>query len=442
MYDLARLAVIFPLFALCHAFTTFETNCTKPQETVNYVLGANIRSTFDILWTCLLTIIACTWSVQHLNIPEQREGRDPGFLGNIQWALKRSWTNTKWMLITVVAPEYLLIKNLGDLSLAKYTSPRLEELAVEDGVPWSLAHTLFADMGGFVIRSWASERMSRSKADPFDTANYFSTYSTPFHLTAFEILRLRDAGLLEHLPYLSEDELNDKSKGDSFVRVVAVAQILWMVTQIVVRGIRHIAISQLEIGVLAFASCAVLIYGVNWWKPKGVQTPMTILQYEGEIPASVIEVIGDAPKQNTFALAFPESAISKRGSRIRNDFSYSPPGYDSYHHVWPVLIGVTIFGGIHLVAWNFQFPSPLEKTLWQWASLLCTFIFVIAFWIVGALSDRTFMPETSYALKRWGFLIIVLIYIVARLYLLVELFRTLYSLSPSVYTATWASSIL
>ena len=100
-----------------------------------------------------------------------------------------------------------------------------------------------------------------------------------------------------------------------------------------------------------------------------------------------------------------------------------------------------MFGGIHLVAWNFQFPSTLEQTLWQWASLLCTFLFVIVFWIVGALSDRTFMPETPHALKRWGFLILVLIYVVARLYLLVELVRTLFSLSPSVYTATWAASI-
>ena len=202
------------------------------------------------------------------------------------------------MLITVVAPEYLLIKNLGDLSLAKYTSPRLEQLAAEDGVPWSLAHTLFADMGGFAIRSWASERIGRSKVDLFDTASNFSPYSIPFHLTAFEVLRLRDAGLLDHLPYLSEDELNDKSKGDSFVRVVAVAQILWMVIQIVVRGIKYLAVSQLEIGVLAFASCAVLIYGVNWWKPKGVQTPMAILLYEHEIPASIIEAIGDTSKRS------------------------------------------------------------------------------------------------------------------------------------------------
>jgi hypothetical protein len=45
----------------------------------------------DILLGCLFAIIACTWSVQHLNMPEQREGWDLGWLGDIKCA----WTSLK-----------------------------------------------------------------------------------------------------------------------------------------------------------------------------------------------------------------------------------------------------------------------------------------------------------------------------------------------------------
>src|SRR5271163_4565510 len=101
--------------ALAHAYTTFHTNCTAPSTSVNFVWSNETRGTIDILWSCLFTIIACTWTVQHLNVPEQRGNRDPGRLGDIKWALKRTWTSAKWMLTTALAPELLLSQKLGGL---------------------------------------------------------------------------------------------------------------------------------------------------------------------------------------------------------------------------------------------------------------------------------------------------------------------------------------
>src|SRR3984885_13612530 len=102
------LAVLCNFIALTHAYTTFHTNCTAPSTPVNFVLSNETRGTIDILWSCLFTIIACTWTVQHLNVPEQREGRNPGVWGSIWWAIKRGWTSAKWILTTVLAPEILL----------------------------------------------------------------------------------------------------------------------------------------------------------------------------------------------------------------------------------------------------------------------------------------------------------------------------------------------
>lgn len=63
-----------------------------------------------------------------------------------------SWCKVKWMIFTLVVPEALLTKAITDLYSCLLHSPILQELADEDGVPWSKTHTFLADMGGFALR--------------------------------------------------------------------------------------------------------------------------------------------------------------------------------------------------------------------------------------------------------------------------------------------------
>ena len=62
------------------------------------------------------------------------------------------------MLVTVLAPEILLAKNVGDLAAVKLDLEELQDWAAQDGVPWTRTHSLFANMGGIVIRRSAPER--------------------------------------------------------------------------------------------------------------------------------------------------------------------------------------------------------------------------------------------------------------------------------------------
>jgi hypothetical protein len=269
------------LFAVvAQGYETFHIQCTSPSTTVNFVSSADKRGTTDILFSCLFTLIACTWTVQHLNVPEQREGRDPGWLGDIKWASKRAWTSTKWMLFTVLAPEFLLAKSLADLRVVDSTIAKLRKFAAEDGVPWTRVHSQFANMGGFVLR------VGGDTTEPNDAPPM--SYSNPYHLVASNILALREAGLLTKLPSITQEEINDKSKSDGLIRAITVVQIVWMMVQIIVRASRNLTISQLEVSVLAFASCAIVLYGLNWEKPKGVQVPFVLRTYQGEIPHSFL----------------------------------------------------------------------------------------------------------------------------------------------------------
>jgi hypothetical protein len=216
----------------------------------------------DILWSCLFAIIACTWTVLHLNVPEQREGRNPGLLGDIRWMLKRTWTSTKWMLATIIAPEILLGKYWADIEDAQDDLTKLREYIDSDECGWTLSHCLFANMGGFVIREHAPKRyqghgdkssqptdqnqggtettsnlaVDRSPSHSSDFPNHANsseippeqkielessqalTPSPPYHLIGPGILALRKEGFLVRLPYITEEELQDKSKSDTFVR--------------------------------------------------------------------------------------------------------------------------------------------------------------------------------------------------------------------------------
>ena len=183
------------------------------------------------------------------------------------------------MLITIIAPEYLLAKGLSDRAAVNSSITELQEIAAKDGVPWTRVHSQFANMGGFVIRAGVSME-GQSRAVP---------RSRLYHLTASDIVVLRGDDSLEQLPSISEEEINDKSKSDGLVRAIAIVQIAWMALQIIARASRRLAISQLEISVLAFTSCAVVIYGLNWERPKGVQVPYTLLRYKEDIPPSVLQ---------------------------------------------------------------------------------------------------------------------------------------------------------
>ena len=54
------------------------------------------RGTFSILWSSLITIVLCTWSVLHLATPHNYG----------KWHLRTRKFN--WMLLTVLLPEWTL----------------------------------------------------------------------------------------------------------------------------------------------------------------------------------------------------------------------------------------------------------------------------------------------------------------------------------------------
>ena len=147
------LAIFSLLFTHSQAYSEFHTTCTTPPPRTNYVASPDTRGTLDILWSCLFTIIACTWTIQHLNVPEQmdRETRDLSWYKTLRRNVRGLMKTLKWMLVTIVAPEYILGKAGADFYAAYESKQQMKSYADLDDAEWSLTHAFFANMGGFVL---------------------------------------------------------------------------------------------------------------------------------------------------------------------------------------------------------------------------------------------------------------------------------------------------
>jgi hypothetical protein len=197
------------------------------------------------------------------------------------------------MIFTMLAPEFILGKSVGDLAAAWQCRNRMKDFAEEDKVEWSLSHGFYANMGGFVC---VPEDELENKEDRVD-----EVIAEPIPLSAQAIYFLRT---LEHstseptsdkepiesqnkkktaikrLPDITTTELHDKSKGDVFIKVIAVVQVFWVVLQIIVRARKGLTVSQLELAVAAFSTCAIITYLLLIPKPQDVRVPSRLIGYK------------------------------------------------------------------------------------------------------------------------------------------------------------------
>ena len=105
-----------------------------------------------------------------------------------------------------------------------------------------------------------------------------------------------------------------------------------------------------------------------------------------------------------------------------------------------------VFGGIHCAGWFFNFPSTAEAMLWRVSSAVLTgiaFLFPIFIFFIRSLNSH-FIISTSHQ-EQYAvtfFSIMILVYVVSRLFLLVGAFISLRHLTPGMLALVkWTSFI-
>ncbi|KAG1719882.1 hypothetical protein EDB19DRAFT_1860550 [Suillus lakei] len=104
------------------------------------------------------------------------------------------------------------------------------------------------------------------------------------------------------------------------------------------------------------------------------------------------------------------------------------------------LLMAAVFGGIHCMAWFFAFPTNQDQVLWRMSAVLTTCIPWLALFvgIIAGISDNAII--SGFAGLIW--ILCPIVYIPARVILLVLMAITLRNLPPDAYTAvSWISLV-
>lgn len=94
-------------------------------------------------------------------------------------------------------------------------------------------------------------------------------------LTISTLKRLLSENLIT-FPTITENEINDRSKGDALSKGIALLQLTWFVVQIITRATQGLAITELELTTAALAGLNSIMYFFWWSKPCDIRFPVVI----------------------------------------------------------------------------------------------------------------------------------------------------------------------
>ncbi|KAL9594735.1 MAG: hypothetical protein Q9179_005262 [Wetmoreana sp. 5 TL-2023] len=99
---------------------------------------------------------------------------------------------------------------------------------------------------------------------------------TPNAIAVLGCLISQDKSLRGVVPFLSEEEIWDKSKANGLAKAIVCIQAAWFCTQCITRLGQGMPVSLLELNTFAHAICALLVYVLWWNKPLDVHEPTVI----------------------------------------------------------------------------------------------------------------------------------------------------------------------
>ena len=289
--------------------------------------------------------------------------------------------------------------------------------------------------------------------------------------------------IMKHFPHIitdiTEEDILDHAASSSLSKALLVVQVTWFCTNCASRLFQSLRLSLLEVSTTARAICALLTYLLWWSKPINVAAP-TILRGKEARKVYALLRCSDEEYANALEMAKKRAAGDSSGPHgsgkialaadalrhLPSPESARPPRSvtfdNSDHMLFPgtlasttrngeicgnIIVGISpiLYGFPHLLAWDCQFPKPLERHLWRISSILVTcsgFVGIsagcFAVWAYG--NERIKFPSMLITL---GIVICSIIaplaYAFGSVFLTYESVRQLFFLDDTVYQVpTWS----
>ncbi|KAK5652285.1 hypothetical protein OQA88_10633 [Cercophora sp. LCS_1] len=486
------------LFIIILALVGLATGIPVDVDTAS--TDMNVTSPETEVLCCQIGCVACynvdglidpSWSVLHLNVPPQFQPQTQS--QRLQRDLKQFFTKLKWTLLMLVLPEGLFGKAALSYWVARCNSKHLSDFAKDDGTPWSITHTFFADMGGFVLRfrhDALGQDPNAKLYNAWDLSHDLGKYERRYGQTAWkphgihtpltlqvpeddaqlrcqlggntwvlsscQLIQARKMQLITRLPDVTVDEIMDRSKTDPLVKVLALLQVSWFAVELLVRTINHKPSSPLEVMTLSFAICAVVMFLLLLSHPKDVSTPIyldseicTSAEHIEKLASlrSVLYWTGDfnmaciSTSNNAIPRIWRKKLLEEPNSRASGRPTFQPVDTEIYLMSLGIGFGSAISGGAHLLAWNSPFPIYPELLIWRGSSIVTAILPLLMvayeYFIDRVLRRNDTTARIAVYLNYFNILLLALL----RLFLIVEAFRSLYYISPEVYSTTWTVGI-
>lgn len=202
---------------------------------------------------------------------------------------------------------------------------------------------------------------------------------------------------------MTKDDVMARGSADILTKSIVLLQTGWFVLQFLARVASHLPITELEVATIGFAILNFIIYVLWWNKPYNMDRKISFkpnwekIEAEAKLHGTLCDTCREKlrpPRRQEDA----SDAVVQKSHQAPEDL----PGrfhpiyklvlawmHKPYQllatlvnegverlgktlapvHVPLIVIGMA-FGGIHCVAWSFQFPSSIERDLWRVCSLI------------------------------------------------------------------------
>jgi hypothetical protein len=267
------------------------------------------------------------------------------------------------------------------------------------------------------------------------------------------------APLIDLIACISEADIMDKSAGDGMSKLVAMVQVVWFVTQLIGRNAAEIAIAELEVVTAGYAVINLVTYILWWSKPLLINQQIVLYsrRVQDADPPPLVPIPKIARRNHTRALqllqvfgnfligAWKSTFGGYKRSSIGGKVGLLRAGmWDDATDVTAIfsILLASVFGSIHLAAWNFHFFSLLEMWLWRSTSLAITAIPLLL--ILGGSLLAVLPGGTSvvYAVGYSTAFILPILYVNCRVLLLVLPLIQLKSLPPDAFLIVPWSTVI
>ncbi|KAF2650631.1 hypothetical protein K491DRAFT_638730, partial [Lophiostoma macrostomum CBS 122681] len=299
---------------------------TTPYDNgiVGWVTEPTTRGTASLLFSCVSTILICTWSALHLDVPLRQDAS----------AISLFLRKVVYLIFALLAPEMVALIAFWDWAGTRKLTEDMRTHVV--GSEWSSTLSFFVVMHGVRVQYPSGKMLPL----PASGAHKF----------------LRNDWV--DLSVSSLEAVKDKSKASGFSKSVASAQITWFLCQLIGRAAARMTITPLELFTLAYIVCASATYTCWWSKPFDVEVAL-VLPTEPCFPPGQERHYRKRFRKVIWWQGLLGDGLNENLVGIRFSWNF-------------FMLVCALFGACHLAGWNAHFATPVERLLWRIGSVICT----------------------------------------------------------------------